>query len=563
MLRTLRLLAAASIAGGTHAAALQQAASTRFEISFPASVRSEPTTGRVFVTITRDSTSEPRLQSGSWYRNAPLFAVDVDRLAPGKPAVIDGGTPGYPVKSLREIPAGDYWVQGLLNLYTQFQRSDGHVIWAHMDQWEGQHLALSPGNPISEPTKVHLDPRTGYSVKLTLSKVIPPVVVPEDTKWVKWIKMRSDLLSKFWGRPIYLGAIVLLPKDYDAHPDVSYPVVYLQGHFHLIPPFDFSTEDTPETEAQRAARGANGLETGYQFYQAWNSDNFPRVIAVAWLHPTPYFDDSYAVNSANNGPYGDALMQELVPYLEQHFRMIRKPYARVLTGGSTGGWESLALQVYHPDFFGGTWTFYPDPVDFRRYGLSDIYSDPNAFTVPGYQWLVPERYFWRSPDGQPLGTMRQLSQLESVLGSHGRSGLQLDIWQAVYGPVGADGYPRDIWNQQTGEIDRSVAQYMRDHGYDLRAYLEQHWAEIGPELVAKIRIYCGDMDDYFLNESVYLMEQFLESTRNPYYGGLVEYGRPEKGHGWHPMTNAQLIRMMADHITVSAPPGENPGSWKY
>ena len=109
-------------------------------------------------------------------------------------------------------------------------------------------------------------------------------------------------------------------------------------------------------------------ETGYEFYQSWTSDNFPRMIAVTFQHPTPYFDDSYAVNSVNNGPYGDALVKEMIPYLESHFRMIPKTYARVLTGGSTGGWESMAVQVFYPDFFGGTWTLYPDPMDFRRYG---------------------------------------------------------------------------------------------------------------------------------------------------------------------------------------------------
>jgi len=122
------------------------------------------------------------------------------------------------------------------------------------------------------------------------------------------------------------------------------------------------------------------------------------------------------VNSVNNGPYGDALFQELVPYLEEHFRISRNPRERVLTGGSTGGWESLALQVLHPDFFSGTWTMYPDPIDFRRYQLVDIYSDDNAFTAPGFDYMVPERPMMRTAEGQVTETMRQMSQLEDVLG---------------------------------------------------------------------------------------------------------------------------------------------------
>lgn len=301
---------------------------------------------------------------------------------------------------------------------------------------------------------------------------------------------------------------------------------------------------------------------GSAFYKQWISAGFPRMIAVTFQHPTVYFDDSYAVNSANNGPYGDAIMKELVPYLEEHFRIIRQPYARVLTGGSTGGWESLALQVYHPEFFGGAWTFFPDPVDFTRYQLVDIYNDNNAFLVPGYDPPIPERPLERTEEGQVVVTMRQLSQLEEVVGSRGRSAQQLEAWEAVYGPVGADGYPKPLWDKSSGRIDPQVAAYMRDHGYDLRYYLEQNWTKIGPQLVGKLHLYCGDMDNFYLNLAVYKLEDFLKNTSNPAYGGLFIYGRPMKGHGWHPMNQAQLVQMMAEHITKNAPAGTDSG-WKY
>jgi S-formylglutathione hydrolase FrmB len=268
------------------------------------------------------------------------------------------------------------------------------------------------------------------------------------------------------------------------------------------------------------------------------------------------------VNSVNDGPYGDAIMTELLPYVEQHFRIIRQPYARVLTGGSTGGWESLALQVYHPDFFAGTWTFFPDPVDFTRYQMVDIYADNSAFEAPGYGPPAPERPMQRTTEGQVLMTMRQMSQLEEVLGSHGRSGQQFEAWEAVYGPVGPDGYPRPLWDKTTGRVDPQVANYMRDHGYDLRYYLEQNWSKIGPQLVGKLHLYCGDMDSFYLNLAVYRLEDFLKQTTNPAYGGSFEYGRPMKGHGWHPMNQAQLLKIMADHISKNAPPDADK-SWKY
>ncbi len=545
------------------ACAPAQKDSLRFEISFPESMQPEPITGRVFVMISRTDEPEPRLQVGSWSRETPFFGADVEQLQPGEVAVINGTTLGFPLTNLGDIPAGEYYVQALINIYTEFERSDGHVIWAHMDQWEGQHFERSPGNLYSEIQKVRLDPKSGYTVALSLDRKIPPVEVPPDTEWVKRVKIQSDLLTEFWGHPIYFGATVLLPKGYNDHPDVHYPVVYLQGHFSLDNPFGFSTEETMDEEEAVRRRRLRGHETGYELYQSWISDDFPRVIAVTFQHPTPYFDDSYAVNSVNNGPYGDALLQELIPYLEENFRMIPKGYARVLTGGSTGGWESLALQVYHPDFFGGSWPFYPDPIDFRRYLLGDIYEDDNAFLAPGYEWFQVERYFRRDPSGQPLTSVRQLSQLEAVLGSKGRSAQQLDIWAATYGPVGEDGYPKPLWDHLTGEIDHDVADYMRDHGYDLSHYIETNWPEIGPKLVGKLRIYCGDMDHYYLNEAVYLLEEFLESTTDPYYDGAFIYGRPQKGHGWHPMTNAELMREMAEHITARAPRGEDTSTWKY
>jgi len=527
----------------------------RFEISFPSTAHNGAITGRVFIMISKTENPELSLLAGSWGRSVPFFGVDVEGWRAGDVTVIDGSTLGYPPKTLKEIPAGEYFVQALVNIYTEFKRSDGHVLWAHMDQWEGQHFNRSPGNLYSDVKKTHLDPSKGYSVSLSLDHIIPPVELPEDTEWVKHVKIQSKLLTEFWGHPIDIGAIVLLPKGYEDHPDVSYPVHYKQGHFSLRAPNNFTTE--PPSESDRRSL------SGFEFYKAWTSDDFPRMFVVTFQHPCPYFDDSYAVNSANCGPYGDALVTELIPYLESQFRMIPKPYARVLSGGSTGGWESLALQVFYPDFFGGTWPHYPDPIDFRYYILTNIYEDKNAFEID-YGWNTLERPFMRDVHGQVLVTMRELSRMEAVLGSKGRSGQQLDIWQAVYGPVGEDGYPRPIWDKLTGEIDHEVAAYFKEN-YDLRHIVERDWTTLGPKLKGKIHMYCGDMDNYYLGEAVYELEAFLESTQNPYYEGVFAYGRPRKGHGWTPFDRGkgELERAMATHIADNAPAGENPSKWLY
>jgi hypothetical protein len=531
------------------------ASSITFKVTLPTN-QPQPIMGRLFVIIARANDPEPRLQVGGWRSKTELLAVDVAGLAPGATATVDAQALGFPFKSVRELPAGDYYVQALFNVYTRFQRSDGNTIFAHMDQWEGQQFNKSPGNLYSDAGHFHLDPLTGYEIRLNLDRKTPTPLPPGDTQYVKHIKIQSKLLTQFWGQPIYLGATVLLPEGYESHPSAHYPVLYEQGHFSLNAPLGFSTQES------RAERPREGRISGPELYKRWAGANFPRMIAVTFQHPTIYFDDSYAVNSANNGPYGDAIMNELIPYIEEHFRIIRQPYARVLSGGSTGGWESLALQAMHPDFFGGTWTFYPDPVDFSRYQMVDIYNDVSAFLAPNYDSPIPERPMERTSEGQVDVTMRQMSQLEDVLGSHGRSGQQFEAWEAVYGPVGADGYPKPLWDKATGKIDTSVALYMREHGYDLKDYLQNNWPTIGPKLVGKLHIYCGDMDNFYLNLAVYKLEDFLRGTTNPPYGGSFEYGRPMKGHGWTPLNQAQLITVMANHITLNAPAGAD-ASWKY
>jgi len=544
----------------------------RFDVSFSEAVGLEsPVTGRLFVIITRNSDSEPRLQAGMWEFSVPFFGVDVEALRAGEIVTIDANTVGYPPESMRDIPAGDYDVQALLQVYSRFERSDGHVLWLNADEWHGQAWNRAPGSLLSQVKRVRIDPAAGYRVRLDLTEVIPPVEVPPDTRHVRRIKIQSPLLSEFWGRPMYLGAVALLPKGYDENPDVHYPVVYSQGHFSLNPPLGYRTVEQgmpEETEAQRSRRLRYNRETSWELSRLWDGDGFPRMIVVTLQHPTPYYDDSYGVNSANNGPYADALMTELIPAVEKEFRAIGEPYARVLTGGSTGGWIALALQVHYPEFFGGSWPMYPDYVDFRHYGLVNIYEDANAFVAPGFnEWNPPERYWMRDrwlegeAIGQPNITNREMARIERVRGSRIRSLKQLAAWEAAWGPVGEDGYPRALWDKETGEIDREVAHYMRDSGNDLTHYLKENWSEIGRHLVGKIHLSMPEMDQFYLELAAYTLEDFLESTTDPYYGGSFTYGRPKMGHGWQPAPTSELLRTMADHIARNAPPGAAT-SWR-
>jgi hypothetical protein len=523
--------------------------------------------GRVILLLSTVEEPEPRFQQLRGSNPPQVFGVDVEGLAPGEPAVIDASARGYPLESSSEIPPGEYWAQSVLNVYTTFNRADGHTIKAHMDQWEGQQWNRSPGNLVSGVERVRVEAGPGEAIRLTLTDRIPPLVPPEDTEYVKHIKFRSDILSGWWGTDMHLGAVVVLPEGFDEHPDARYPVVYWHGHFPAT--FRGFSETPPDPALTGNARAR--AEGQYRFYQDWVSGRLGRFVLVFMQHPTPFYDDSYAVNSANNGPYGDALTQELIPLVEEQFRGIGEPWARTLSGGSTGGWESLAWQVFYPDMFNGTWTFCPDPVDFRYFQLVNIYEDANAF-YPGDGAspfkTTAVRPWMRGVDDQVMLDQRDASHLEAVLGSRGRSGDQMDIFMGVYGPVGQDGYPRLLYDKWTGVIDRDVASHWREN-YDLRHILERDWETLGPKLVGKLHIYMGEMDTFFLEEATRLLEDFLENTTDPFYAGSFDWGERAphcySGAAEFPgQTSYQrVLPLMRNRILSTAPRGADVTSWRY
>jgi len=556
-------------------------AELRVGISYPKELDQGPLDGRMLLMVSDDDSREPRFQIGSGNKAQLIFGIDVDGLKPGDAAIFDDDVFGFPLRSMSEIPPGEYVVQALLHQYETFHRADGHVVKLPMDRGEGQSWNLAPGNLYSTPRKMRIDPRKDEMINIALDKIIPPFPEEKDTKYIKHIKIQSKLLTEFWGRPIYLGAIILLPEGFGEHPEAKYPLMVYQGHFE--PKFDTLVgfrEQPPDPKEKSEYSRISGVwgeyyrnyeEYSYKFYKDWTGPGFPRMILVTIQHANPYFDDSYAVNSANLGPYGDAITYELIPYIEKNYRGIGQGWARTLYGGSTGGWESLGVQIFYPDEYNGTWTFCPDPIDFRAYSLVNIYEHKNAYYLDT-RWKRTPRPGFRNEIGEVLSTNEEMNHLELVLGTNCRSGCQYDIWQAVFGPVGENGYPKPIWDKRTGVIDHSVAEYWREH-YDLRSILERDWKTLGPKLKGKIHIYTGDMDNWYLNNAVYLMEEFLKSTKNPYYDGTVEYG-DRQPHCWCggynlPLSismltiNQRFAPEMAEHIIKTAPPGSDTESWRY
>jgi Putative esterase len=548
------------------------AAQVRFGVSFPAERSKTPVDGRLLLLLSTNGDAEPRFQVGDGAATQLVFGVDVDGLAPGQEAVIDASAFGYPLRSLAELPAGEYHVQALLHRYETFHRSDGHTVKLPMDRGEGQRWNAAPGNLISAPRKLVIDPGRPGTVRIVLDREIPPIAPPKDTKYIRHERIPSALLTKFWGRPMHLGACLLLPAGFDEHPEARYPLIIYHGHF----PYTFSgfREEPPDpalkpdwSERFRVP-GYNRTQQEYAhaFFKEWTGLGFPRVIIMEIQHANPYYDDSYAVNSANLGPYGDAIVRELIPYIEKKYRGLGQGWARFLYGGSTGGWEALAAQVFYPDEFNGCYAACPDPIDFRAYGLVNIYEHRNAYTVDS-AWKKTPRPALRNWLGEVSATMEETNHRELALGTHARSGDQWDIWQAVFGPVGADGYPKPIWDKLTGEIE-----YWKEN-YDLRHILERDWKTLGPKLRGKIHIYVGDMDNYYLNNAVYLMEAFLEATKDPAYEGEVDYGDRAE-HCWngdHDRPNAisrlryhqMYIPRAVKRMEATAPAGADLKSWRY
>ena len=546
-----------------------------FSVTFPKEVNAQPLDGRLLLCLSTDPSDEPRNQIDDSPRTQLVFGLTVDGWQPGQTAVVDASAWGYPIRSLKDLPADEYYIQAVLNKYETFHRGDGKTVKLHMDQGEGQQWSISPGNLYSKPVKVTVKP--GASISIALTETIPPIPAQADTKYIRHIRIQSAALTKFWGRPMFLSAIVLVPEGFDEHPAARFPLIIFHDHF--VNDFnDFrTTQPDPNLKPDYSERfhlaGYNRIQQqeAYKFYQQWIAPNFPRVLIVKIQHANPYYDDSYAVNSANVGPYGDAIETELIPAIEKQFRGLGQGWSRFVYGGSTGGWEALAVQVFYPEHYNGAFAACPDPIDFHAYTNIDIYKDKNAFFLEGAHKRVAQPST-RDYLGHTFITTEDANAYELALGDHGRSGEQFDIWQAVYGPVGADGYPQPIFDKVTGDVHHEVAEYWREH-YDLEAILERDWAKLGPELAGKIHIYVGSDDTYFLNDAVYLMEDFLNTTKNPPYGGEVAYG-PRAEHCWNgdptlPNAysrlhyNTMYLPKILDRMQKTAPAGADLTSWRY
>jgi S-formylglutathione hydrolase FrmB len=442
-----------------------------FHLSYRRSATAGPFTGRVYVMLF--SKDEKALRSPTWFNTEPFFARDVKNWGPGEKLVFDSRALGFPVP-LNNIKPGTYTIQAVL---------DQHPNDISFSTAEGNLYGI---------TRRELDPAKSGPVELTLDQVYHSAPFGE-TERVKFIEIESKLLTAFHGRPTHLRAAVVLPTSFKTDPKRTYPVVY------EIPGFS-GTHASALSRARMNVTDVGGVE------MLWV------VLDPSCRHGHHVFADS-----ANNGPCGQALIEELIPAIEQKFRGIGKPAARFTTGHSSGGWSSLWLQVRYPDFFGGCWSTAPDPVDFTDFQRIDIYkAGVNMFRDEKGE----DRPLARS-NGKVVLRYRPFSEMEDVMGHGG----QLRSFEAVFGARGPDGEPTRLWDRKTGVIDPEVARTWE--AYDIRLVLQRNWKTLGPKLAGKIHVYMGDQDTFYLEGATRSLKEALKALGSD---AVVELF-PGKNHG--------------------------------
>lgn len=475
----------------------------QIEVVLPRTHPQPGTAGRLIVVLDRQRRTDPRRHAGDVDdRTLTLLARDVGSWEPGQTITLDRTWDTFPPLRDEPITPGEYTIQATL-------RTNMNL-----------NLLNAPGDHYSNTARIQLQDQHDTPIQLTLDQSEPPDVLPADTDSIRYIRLRSHRLSNFHGRPIHLRAAVVLPRGFDDDPQRNYPLRLQIGGY-----------------GARFTEAARILHPRSPRRAHWLAHETPKFLLLHLDGAGP-LGDPYQVNSANHGPYGDALIEELIPHVEQHFRGNGR---RVVTGGSTGGWVSLALQIFYPDHFQGCWSFCADPVDFRKFERVNIYEDPNAYRDSEGR----ERPACRNPrTGAVRFTMRQECGLENVLGRGGSwalSGGQWGAWNATFGPRGPDGSPVPLWHPQTGEIDRSVLEHWKQ--YDLRLYLESNWTRLAPKLCGKIHIWMGDADDYFLNESMQLFQDAVARLTPP--ADFTFHFGPGQGHCWSGIDEPELTRQMA------------------
>ena len=457
--------------------------------------------GRLLLFLSKNSNREPRTQTWPAAGNY-MFAKNIDGFKPNEEIKISVSSELSKTStwSLNEVPKGTYYLQ---------------LLW---DQDREESRIDAPGNIYSKVEKLEVDGTS--EIEMSLTEIIDGRSVV-DHKFVKEVTFKSKTLSSWWEKDMILKASVLLPSRYYDEPNKKYPVRYNVAGY-----------------GGRYTR-INRVINNKSFSDWWLSEEAPQIINV-FLDGEGPFGDSYQMDSENSGPYGKALIEELIPHIESTYRGTGESKYRFVDGCSTGGWVSLALQLYYPDEFNGVWSYSPDAVEFGNYQLINIYKDKNAYiNEHGI-----ERPVMRTTKGEPSMLLRNFVQYENVLGwsdTYVTSGGQFSAHNALYSPKGADGLPMPLFDPESGEIDREVVEHWKK--YDMLLYAKENWQELGPKIQGKIYIWMGDMDHFYLNPATRAFDDFILETENPTSDAQIIF-TPMAGHCQN-FSNKKVLTQMA------------------
>ena len=443
--------------------------------------------GRLFVFLSENPEVEPRTQI--WPNptsQTTILAKNLENWNSDESISLNRMTDWMSTAdwNLDNIPNGTYYIQ---------------VLW---DQDTEESRISAPGNIYSQKQKVAI--QADGELEIVLSEVIGPRSIT-DHNLAEMVNFRSQILSEWWGKDVYLKASVLLPHNYQkgkAYP-IRYNVAGYGGRYTRI----------------------NYLLNDDEFMSWWQTEEAPEIISV-FLDGEGPFGDSYQMDSENSGPYGEALINELIPHIENEYRGTSDAATRFVDGCSTGGWVSLGLQLYYPDVFGGVFSYSPDAIEFENYQLINIYQDENAYINEfGYK-----RPVMRSILGEPMLSLEDFIRYENILSStntYVKSGGQFSAHTALYSPKGEDGLPEPLFDPETGEINHDVAEHWKK--YDFKLYARENWESLGPKLEGKIYIWMGDMDQFYLNTATRAFSEWIKTTENPKSDAVIEF-EPMKGH---------------------------------
>ncbi|KAI0100500.1 Alpha/Beta hydrolase protein [Nemania sp. FL0031] len=489
-------------------------------------------------------------------------ARDTVTLSGGSPDGTATGVTGFPLVSMDEVPAGAYRVQAFLNPYDKAKRSDGSEVYLKFPCGDGAPNVDGVGSLLTSAIdlEVHGGPQT---IKLAFDSVepVPAFTGKEiggcsqgnyaDTAQLKYVKIRSKKLSEFWGRDMYVGANILLPAGYNAaDKKTRYPVLYNQNHW-------------------TGGAGPYGYGSNKAFTAAWDNGVIPgtngtadrpapKLIIIAFRHEAPYYDDSYGVNTANMGPYGDAINDELIPYIDEKFNTIAQPYARIQDGGSTGGWISIASVILRPDLFGACFSSYPDSLDFHSHQDIPLYTNKNAYEKADGEAINSIRTFQNDTE-IILATVSQENHWEHVFGTSSRSFLQWDVWNSVFGVQGLNGYPLEPWDKVTGEIYPEAVEYWKE--LDLTNYVASNWANaknLGEVLRGRIYLYVGTHDNYYLNEGVANFQKRVTALGGPNWANVTITPGQNHGGNYQRRETWNYLELVTSWIEEHSPTGKTP-----